>query len=194
VAKIDAVQWEYSLMSTDVETNGVLDACKELGVTLVAYSPLCELSFSTRFTLERGLGPAADQRHACLLRFFLTGRGLIGLVGDKWLSPADIPSDDFRRHLPRFQGDAFDANLKLVRKLKEIAAAKSITVGQLALAWVIDQGAIPIPGTKRREYLEENIKAVEVKISKEEHVAIRAILKEVQVKGDRYPDLTGTNA
>lgn len=122
------------------------------------------------------------------------GRGLIGLVGEKWLSPADIPSDDFRAHMPRFRGSAFAANLKLVQKLKELAAAKGVTAGQLALAWVVDQGAIPIPGTKRRSYLEENIKAADVSITADEHAAIRALLKEVQVEGDRYADMTGVNA
>lgn len=122
------------------------------------------------------------------------GRGLFGLVGSKWLKPEDIPDGDFRKYLPRFSGTAFDANLKLVRKLEALAQLKGATVGQLALAWVVDNGAIPIPGTKRVKYLEENIKAADVTLSADEHKQIRAILDEIKVEGDRYPDMSGTTA
>ncbi|CED82670.1 Voltage-gated shaker-like K channel, subunit beta/KCNAB [Phaffia rhodozyma] len=159
IAKIHAVQWEYSVFTPDVETNGVLDACKELDVKLVAYSPL--------------------------------GRGIIGCT---WKSSEEIPEGDFRKALPRFQGDAFHANMKLVEGLKEIAAKKNITANQLALAWVMDQGAIPIPGTKRVKYLEDNNQAVSVNISKDEHEAIRKLMKDIQIKGDRYHDMTNVNA
>jgi aryl-alcohol dehydrogenase-like predicted oxidoreductase len=122
------------------------------------------------------------------------GRGLFGLVGSKWLTPADIPDDDFRKTMPRFSGTAFEANLKLVRKLEALAQAKGATVGQLALAWVIDNGALPIPGTKRKAYLEENIKAADIAISAEEHKQIRRLLEEIKVEGDRYADMAGTTA
>jgi len=96
--------------------------------------------------------------------------------------------------MPRFSGTAFEANLKLVRKLEALAQAKGATVGQLALAWVIDNGALPIPGTKRKAYLEENIKAADIAISAEEHKQIRRLLDEIKVEGDRYADMAGTTA
>ena len=82
-------------------------------------------------------------------------------------SPDDLAHDDFRRHSPRFQGENFQRNLELVERVREIAAEKDCTPGQLALAWVLAQGedVVPIPGTKRRSYLEQNVAASELSLS-----------------------------
>lgn len=102
--------------------------------------------------------------------------------------PEQFPEDDYRRTNPRFQGDNFTKNMALVTKVKEIAALKGCTPGQLALAWVLAQGddIVPIPGTKRRTYLEENVKAVDVELSKEDLTEIDAIFPFGAAKGTRY--------
>ena len=99
-----------------------------------------------------------------LVPFSPLGRGfLTGAI----TSPADFDEDDFRRNQPRFQGEAFAANLRLVEAVRELAAEKGVTAGQLALAWVLAQGddVVPIPGTKRRSYLEENAGAAAVELT-----------------------------
>ena len=95
------------------------------------------------------------------------GRGFLTGADPK---PEDLDDDDFRRHHPRFQGENFQRNLDLVERVEEIAAEKGVTPGQLALAWVLAQGddVVPIPGTKRRTYLEENVAALEIELSDEE--------------------------
>ena len=102
--------------------------------------------------------------------------------------PEQFPEDDYRRTSPRFQGDNFTKNIALVAKVKEIAALKGCTPGQLALAWVLAQGddIVPIPGTKRRTYLEENVKAVDVKLSKDELAEIEVIFPFGAATGARY--------
>ncbi|MFP3519929.1 aldo/keto reductase, partial [Pseudomonas sp. SIMBA_077] len=85
-------------------------------------------------------------------------------------SPEDFAADDYRRFNPRFQGENFQHNLRLVQQVQQLAADKGVSSGQLALAWVLAQGdyLIPIPGTKQRRYLEENVAALEVRLSAEE--------------------------
>lgn len=102
--------------------------------------------------------------------------------------PEQFAEDDFRRYSPRFQGENFTKNLALVAKVREIAALKGCTPGQLALAWVLAQGndIIPIPGTKRRSYLEENVNALEVNLGKEELAALDAIFPMGAATGARY--------
>jgi aryl-alcohol dehydrogenase-like predicted oxidoreductase len=158
VHPITAVQTEYSLWTRDPETNGVLAACRELGIGFVPYSPL-------------GRG-------------FLSGR---------FTSPDDLDENDFRRHGPRFTGENLDTNLKLAAKVAEIAEEKAITPAQLALAWVLAQGedVVPIPGTKRREYLEQNAGAADVELTDEDLARIETELP--AVAGDRY-DPTGRAA
>jgi aryl-alcohol dehydrogenase-like predicted oxidoreductase len=152
VHPIAAVQTEYSLWSRDVEDD-VLPTLKELGVGLVAYSPL--------------------------------GRGfLTGAIK----SLDDLDADDYRRFSPRFQGDNFQRNLDLVGIVERLAADKGVTPAQLGLAWVLAQGGdiVPIPGTKRRSRLEENVGAADVQLSDDE---LRAIGKALpQAAGQRYPD------
>jgi aryl-alcohol dehydrogenase-like predicted oxidoreductase len=113
-----------------------------------------------------------------------------GFLSGRFTSPEDLDPGDFRRNGPRFTGANLDANLKLARKVAEIAQEKGITPAQLALAWVLAQGEdlVPIPGTKRRKYLEENAAAVDIELTPDELARIDAELP--QAAGDRY-DETG---
>jgi aryl-alcohol dehydrogenase-like predicted oxidoreductase len=113
-----------------------------------------------------------------------------GFLSGRFDSPDDIEENDFRRHNPRFQGEAFDHNLALLDKVREIAAEKGCTPAQLALAWVLAQGEdiAAIPGTKRRTYLEDNLGAVDVELTADDLARIDAEVPEA--KGDRY-DRTG---
>ncbi len=100
----------------------------------------------------------------------------------------DLAPDDWRRSSPRFQGENFDRNLSLVRKVEEMAAKKGVTASQLALAWVLAQGEdiVPIPGTKRTKYLEENVGAVEVELSKDDLAALDTLAPRGVAAGARY--------
>lgn len=114
------------------------------------------------------------------------GRGfLTGAIA----SPDDFAPDDFRRRSPRFQGENFAKNLELVEQVKAIATEKGITAGQLSLAWLLAQGddIVPIPGTKRRKYLEENIGAATVTLTAEDIHRINAVAPQGIAAGDRYP-------
>ena len=103
-----------------------------------------------------------------------------GFLSGRFTSPDDLDENDFRRSGPRFTGENLDANLKLAAKVAEIAQEKGITPAQLALAWVLAQGEdlVPIPGTKRREYLEQNAGAVDVELTDEDLARIDAELPE----------------
>jgi aryl-alcohol dehydrogenase-like predicted oxidoreductase len=131
-------------------------------------------------TRELGIGFVA---YSPLGRGFLTGR---------FRSADDFANDDFRKHQPRFQGDAFQRNWDLLERVQEIAGEKEITPGQLALAWVLAQGrdVVPIPGTKRRTYLEENAAAVEVELSAEDLARIDEVFPRGVTSGDRYADMS----
>ncbi|MFZ0770103.1 MAG: aldo/keto reductase [Candidatus Sulfotelmatobacter sp.] len=102
----------------------------------------------------------------------------------------DLPEDDFRRFSPRFQGENFQKNLDLVRRVEEIATEKGCKPSQLALAWVLaqDKNIVPIPGTKRRKYLEENAAAIDVKLSAEDLRRIEEIFPTGAAAGERYPE------
>lgn len=154
VHPIAALQTEYSLWSREPE-DGILDACRELGIGFVPYSPL-------------GRG-------------FLTGQ---------FKRFDDLAADDYRRNSPRFQGENFNKNLELVGSIEKIAAEKKCTPAQLALAWVLAQGedVVPIPGTKRRKYLEQNVAALEVKLTLEELRRIDEIAPKGAAAGTRYPE------
>jgi aryl-alcohol dehydrogenase-like predicted oxidoreductase len=125
---------------------------------------------------ELGIGFVA---YSPLGRGFLTGQ---------FKSPDDLPADDVRRTHPRFQGENFRRNLDLVRKVERLAAAKGRTPSQLALAWVLAQGEdiVPIPGTKRAKYLDENLAALQVQLTPEELAQIGALLPLGSAAGDRY--------
>jgi aryl-alcohol dehydrogenase-like predicted oxidoreductase len=151
VHPIAALQSEWSLFSRDLEGE-ILDACRELGIGLVPYSPL--------------------------------GRGLLtGAVS----SLDELADDDFRRTQPRFQGDNLDRNLALVAEVRSIAGTLGVTPGQVALAWVQGRGddVVPIPGTKRRRYLEENVAALDVTLSASDLERLDALAP----VGDRYADM-----
>lgn len=152
VHAITALQIEYSLWTREIE-NEVLPTIRELGIGLVAYSPL-----------SRG---------------FLSG---------ELKKPEDIK--DNRRHMPRFQGENFYKNLELVEKIRLLAEGKGCSPSQLAIAWVLAQGEdiVTIPGTKRVKYLEENIAAEKVQLSKEDLQSIGAILPAGIASGTRYPE------
>ena len=154
VHPIAALQNEYSLWTRDPE-DGVLATCRELGIGLVAYSPL-------------GRG-------------FLTGQ---------FKRFEDLAADDNRRNMPRFQGENFQKNLELVHRVEAMAAEKKCRASQLALAWVMAQGEdiVPIPGTKRRKYLEENEGAMQVELTKEDLRRIDEVAPKGITAGTRYPE------
>jgi aryl-alcohol dehydrogenase-like predicted oxidoreductase len=109
-----------------------------------------------------------------------------GFLSGRFTNPDELASDDFRRTQPRFQGENLEANMRIVAKLREIAEEKNVTPAQLALAWVLAQGdeIVPIPGTKRRTYLEENAAAADVELTEEDLARIDRELPEVA--GERY--------
>jgi aryl-alcohol dehydrogenase-like predicted oxidoreductase len=129
---------------------------------------------------ELGIGFVA---YSPLGRGFLTGR---------FQSPGDFEEGDFRRTHPRFTGENFQRNLDLVERVQELAAAKGCTPGQLALAWVLSRGddVVPIPGTKRRSYLEENAAADGVELTADELADLDAIFPPDVAAGDRYADMS----
>ena len=147
---LTTVQNEYSLFERAAEENGVYDTTKELGIGLVAYSPL-------------GRG-------------FLTGQ---------IKSPDDFDADDFRRSIPRFQGEQFYKNIELVNEINKIAAEKGVNSTQLAIAWIIAKGITPIPGTKKAKYVEQNIAATEVVLTDRDMDRIDAIIPIGAETGDR---------
>jgi len=114
------------------------------------------------------------------------GRGFLSGV---WSKPGEIPEGDRRRDMPRFQGGNFEQNIRMVDALNTIAKRRGVTAAQLALAWVLAQGEdiVPIPGTKRRKYLEENIAAMDIVLSAAELQEIGAAFPAEAVAGTRYP-------
>jgi aryl-alcohol dehydrogenase-like predicted oxidoreductase len=170
VHPIAALQTEYSLWSRDPES-GLIATCRELGTTFIAYSPL--------------------------------GRGFLS---GELKQPSDLAEDDWRRGMPRFQGETFDstdfrntvprfapenrkANQVVVDLIGDIAARKGATPAQLALAWVLSRAnhIIPIPGTKRRRYLEDNVAASAITFTADELAQIDAIMPSGAAAGPRYP-------
>ncbi|KAL9595664.1 MAG: hypothetical protein Q9219_006297 [cf. Caloplaca sp. 3 TL-2023] len=127
----------------------------------------------------RELG-VATVAYSPLGRGFLTGA---------FKSPADFEEGDFRKYAPRYSEENFPKNLELVNHLQEIARKKGCTSGQLSLAWLLEQGTdvFPIPGTKKVKYLEENLKALDVKLSAAENKEIREAIERVELAGERYP-------
>ncbi|WP_035564174.1 aldo/keto reductase [Hymenobacter sp. IS2118] len=146
---IAALQSEYSLFTRDVEAD-ILPACRELGVSLVPFSPL--------------------------------GRGLLTNPGPQ------LAARDLRRSMPRFGEEVGDANAPLVAGLHQMASEKGISTAQLALAWLLaqDAGIVPIPGTKRRKYLEENAAAAEITLSETDKQRLTQLLAAHPIAGARY--------
>ncbi len=135
---------------------------------------------------ENGVLAACERLGVGFVPYSPLGRGF--LTGEI-RSPDDFAPGDFRRGAPRFQGEAFEANLRLVEKVKALARAKGIAASQLALAWVLAQGPhiVPIPGTRQRRYLEENVAALDVGLSAAELAEIDAAFPPDVTVGDRYP-------
>ncbi|KAK0591665.1 hypothetical protein LWI29_005878 [Acer saccharum] len=158
VHPITAVQLEWSLWSRDVEKE-IVPTCRELGIGIVAYSPL--------------------------------GRGFLS-SGPKLIE--SFSKDDFRQYLPRFQPENLEHNKQLYERVNEIAAKKGCTPSQLALAWVHHQGddVCPIPGTTKIENLNQNIKALSVKLTPEEMAELESIATADAVKGQRYEGIATT--
>lgn len=150
---ITALQSEYSILTKDVESE-ILPTIRELGISLVPYSPLA--------------------------------RGLFANINEV----QNLGDDDFRKSLPRYQHEYLENNTKLANEINEFAASKGVKGTQLALAWVLNQGddIIPIPGTKRIKYLEENIAAVNIDLSQSDLDIIDAILKKYPNVGERYSE------
>ncbi|MGY1762955.1 aldo/keto reductase [Geodermatophilus sp. SYSU D00779] len=174
VQPVTAVQTEYSLWTRDPEDDGVLATCAELGIGFVAYSPI--------------------------------GRGFLS---GQIRSLDDLAPDDFRRNNPRFQGENFARNLELVDRVREIADEKGVTATQLALAWVMAQSGrggspaggggagrpviVPIPGTKRVAYLEENAAAADVRLTDDDLRRLDEAAPVGATAGDRYPDMSSVH-
>jgi len=118
-----------------------------------------------------------------------------GFLSGAIRSVDDLDENDFRRHSPRFQGENFAKNLELLERVRQIADDKAVTPSQLALAWVLAQGedVVPIPGTKRRRYLEENIAALKVVLSDDDLAALDAAAPLGAGAGDRYADMSSVN-
>jgi aryl-alcohol dehydrogenase-like predicted oxidoreductase len=156
VHPITALQSEYSLWTRDLEGD-ILDTLRELGIGLVAYSPL-------------GRG-------------FLAGR---------FTSPDELDADDFRKNHPRFTGENLELNMRLADRVKEMAERKGATPAQVAIAWVLSRGAdvVPIPGTRRRTYLEQNAAAGDVDLTADDLAALDAI---GEAAGARYSDMSSVN-
>ncbi|HCD9233721.1 aldo/keto reductase [Elizabethkingia anophelis] len=150
---IAALQSEYSLLTRDVEES-ILPVVRELGISLVPYSPLA--------------------------------RGLFNNINEV----QQLEDSDFRKSLPRYQEAYLENNKSLAKELNELAASKGITGSQLALAWVLAQGddIIPIPGTKRVKYLEQNIEAASVTFTETEKSQIEEIVKKYPNTGPRYSE------
>lgn len=150
---ITALQSEYSILTKDIEKE-ILPTIRELGITLVPYSPLA--------------------------------RGLFANINDT----QNLGDDDFRKTLPRYQQEYLENNRNLAKEFNDFAESKGIKGTQLALAWVLNQGEdiIPIPGTKRIKYLEENIGAIAIELSPSDLETIDTILKKYPNVGERYSE------
>ncbi|MBA2640277.1 MAG: aldo/keto reductase [Nocardioidaceae bacterium] len=153
-----------------------------------------EYSLFTR-DVEAEILPTLRELGIGLVPYSPLGRGVLtGAI----TGPESLAESDSRRvgRFPRFEGDALEANLKLVGKIRELAAAKDVTPGQLALAWVLAQGSdvVPIPGTKRVTYLEENVRAAAVGLDDADLASIEAAVPVGAVSGDRYGDMSSIDA
>jgi aryl-alcohol dehydrogenase-like predicted oxidoreductase len=138
---------------------------------------------------EQQILPAVRKLDIGFVAYSPLGRGFLS---GRYKKPEDLPEDDFRRHHPRFQGENFKRNLELVERLEEIAREKQVTTGQLALAWVLSRGQdiVPIPGTKRRSYLEENAAAADIELSPEDLARIDQAAPAGVTAGERYANMS----
>ncbi|KXJ88817.1 aldo/keto reductase [Microdochium bolleyi] len=157
IAKIDAVQAEYSAFETLHETDGLIDTARELGVAFVSYGPL--------------------------------GHGW--LVDDfPYQTPDDFAAGDYRRQIPKFQGENFYANKKIAEGFRVLAQRKNCKLPQVALAWVAAQGTIALPGTTRPDRLTENWASREIELTKDDLEYMRRIVDALKPQGNRYNEET----
>lgn len=146
-----------------------------------------EYSLFERSVEENGIAETLQELGIGFIAYSPVGRGfLTGAIK----SPDDFPADDFRRSIPRFQGEQFYKNIELVEAIQTLAAEKGVTAPQLAIAWVIAKGFVPIPGTKHVRYVEENSAATVLSLTPEELARLEAIVPLGHSVGDRY-DATG---
>jgi len=147
-----------------------------------------EYSIWTR-DVEGEILDALREREIGLVAYSPLGRGFLA---GRFTSPDELDADDFRRTNPRFTGDNLERNLRIAEKVKEIAEAKGVTSAQVALAWVLSRGrdVVPIPGTRRRTYLEQNAAASDVELTAEEMVELDEL---GDAAGDRYADMSSVN-
>ncbi|KAI4620899.1 hypothetical protein J4E83_005262 [Alternaria metachromatica] len=153
IAKIHAIQAEYSAFETLHETDDLIATAAELSISYIAYSPL---------------------GHGWLVDNF------------DYASPDDFAPDDFRRTVPKFQGENFYRNKAIVEEIKKLAKKKECSTSQIALAWVSSQGMMPIPGTTKVGRLEENWGSRDVELSEEEMAEMRRIVDQAKPEGERY--------
>ncbi len=144
-----------------------------------------EYSLFERSVEEDGILHTLHELGIGFVAYSPLGRGF--LSGDIQ-SPDHFPQDDFRKGIPKFQGEQFYKNIELVNEVKNMAEKKGITTIQLALAWVMSKGIVPLPGTKRRKYVEQNIEATNVILGSEELKQLEAIIPLGTVTGDRYDE------
>ncbi|MBO9562535.1 MAG: aldo/keto reductase [Niastella sp.] len=142
-----------------------------------------EYSLFERTAEEAGILQTLEEQGIGFVAYSPLGRGFI--TGEL-KSPDDLPADDFRRSIPRFQGEQFYKNLDLLTAMQKLAMEKQITTSQLAIAWILKKGFVPIPGTKRRKYLEENIAAAAIELTKADMDQLESILPLGTITGDRY--------
>jgi len=148
-----------------------------------------EWSLWTRDAESNGVLDTVRELGIGFVAYSPLGRGFLSGTID---GSERLAADDFRRHNPRFQGDNLASNLELVRQVQDIASEKGVTASQLALAWVLAQGddVVPIPGTKRRSYLEENVAADGIELTADELRRIGEAWPAGAAAGDRYADMT----
>lgn len=145
-----------------------------------------EYSLFERTVEEAGILTTLQELGIGFVAYSPLGRGFIS--GDTIKSPDDFPATDFRRTIPRFQGEQFYKNLELVKAIRQLAEEKEVTPSQLAIAWVIAKGHLPIPGTKRVKYVEQNIAASTIELSKDELEKLEEIVPLGTFTGNRYDE------
>ncbi|KAL2073838.1 hypothetical protein VTL71DRAFT_11164 [Oculimacula yallundae] len=170
---------------SEVSSDTLRRACKVVHVDAVQieYSPFCTDIEDPKI----GLLETCRELGVATVAYSPLGRGM--LTG-AYKSPSDFEEGDFRSYAPRFTAENFKKNLKLVDGIEVLAKKKNCTPGQLTLAWLLAQGddILPIPGTKKIKYLEENLGALNVKLSKEEVDEVRQLVANAEVHGERYPE------
>jgi aryl-alcohol dehydrogenase-like predicted oxidoreductase len=177
IAKIDAVEAEYSAFETVHETDGLIEACRDLGVAFVAYSPLGHGWLVDDFPYKSPDDFAADDlRRTCKFSSI-----------DSSVLPCFQRTDLWCRFTaPKFLGENFYKNKAIVEEIKKLANKKGCGITQIALAWVAAQGFIAIAGTTKPHRLEENFASRDISLNKEELAEMREILESAKTHGDRY--------